>query len=131
MNNDIYYFGNLLLFILAYYNFYIAKREHIYNIILKNGAFTLISIIFTMKIKLKNEFLNLLSNHSFSIYLFQRLVMLHILKKGYFENHIFIKFIFEFLLVIFIAIIFDKYTKFIDNTFKKKIIKNKYNKIII
>ena len=58
MNNDIYYFGNLLLFILVYYNFYIAKKENIYNIFLRNGAFTLIAIIFTMKVKLKNEFLN-------------------------------------------------------------------------
>ena len=53
--------------------------------------------------------------------------MLHVLKKGYFENNLFIKFSFEFLLVIFTAIIFDKYTKFIDNL----LIKKRYQKINI
>ncbi len=82
-----------------------------------------------MKIKLKNEFLDLLSNHSFSVYLLQRIIMIYVLKKGYFKYNIFIKFYFEFFFAIFIAIIFDKYTIFINYLFKNKNnLKNKYNK---
>jgi hypothetical protein len=46
-------------------------------------------------------------------------------KKKYFEHNEFINFFIQFLLVILISIIFDKYTKFINNLFGGKIYKNK------
>ena len=65
---------------------------NIYQISIKNSLFTIIAILVTMKIKFNNEFLNLLSNHSYSIYLLQRVVMIHIYQKGYFCKSVFIRF---------------------------------------
>ena len=132
MKNDINYYVVLIIFIIFYYKFYTSERKYIINILLKNGVFTFISILFTMKIKFKNDFLDLLTSHSYSIHILQRIVMIYILKKGYFENNDFIKFFFEFLLVILIAILFDKYTNFIDKLLSRKIIpkKDKFSKVI-
>lgn len=133
MKNDITYFGALLIFILIYYYYYIYQNKNIYYISLKNGLFTLIFILITMKIKFKNEFLNLLNSHSYSIYLLQRVVMIHIRKKILFNDHEFIRFVVEFLFVIFISVIFDKNTIFIDKIFKLEKSKKKYikeNKLI-
>lgn len=128
MKNDITYLGALLIFILIYYYYYIYQNKNIYYISLKNGLFTLISILITMKIKFKNEFLNLLNSHSYSIYLLQRVVMIHIRKKILFNDHEFIRFVVEFLLVIFISIIFDKNSIFIDKIFKLEKFKKNYIK---
>lgn len=128
MKNDITYLGALLIFILIYYYYYIYQNKNIYYISLKNGLFTLISILITMKIKFKNEFLNLLNSHSYSIYLLQRVVMIYIRKKILFNDHEFIRFVVEFLLVIFISIIFDKNSIFIDKIFKLEKFKKNYIK---
>lgn len=117
MKNDITYFGTLLNIILIFYKYY-TKNKDIYNLSLTNCLFTLITILITMKIKFQNEFLNFLSSHSYSIYLLQRIVMIYIYKKGYFKENEFFKFFIEFIIVIFISIIFDKYTIVIDNILK-------------
>lgn len=72
-----------------------------------------------MKIRFKNNFLLLLNSHSYSIYLLQRIVLIYFYRKGFFKNNEFIGFCCEFIIVIFIAISFDKYTIFIDNFLKK------------
>ena len=71
-----------------------------------------------MKIKINNEFLNLLNKHSFSIFLLQRVVMIHIFKRNFIGNNVFIRFFFEFILVIFISILFDNYFFYIEKFFK-------------
>lgn len=133
MKNDINYYLVLFIFILFYHYFYMGERKHIFNIVLKNGTFTFISILTTMKIKFKNEFLNLLTSHSYSIYILQRIVMIHIWKKGFFKDNEFIQFFFEFIFVILLALLFDKYTNSIDELMKHKNIQNKkkFNKVII
>ena len=125
MNSDIIYFGIISILILNYYKFYIFNSQNIYNILLKNGIFTLIGILITMKVRFKNNFLFLLNNHSYSIYLLQKVIMIYIYKKGHFKNNEFISFFFQFIMVIFLALIFDKYTTFIDKLYKYKKI-NKY-----
>ena len=81
-----------------------------------------------MKIRFNNEFLNLLNSHSFSIYLLQRIVMNFFYFKQYFQNNELIRFFFEFILILLISTIFDKYTTCIDYYFRGKI--EKKNTII-
>ena len=78
-----------------------------------------------MKIRFNNEFLNLLNSHSFSIYLLQRIVMRFIYYKQYFKNNELIRFFFEFILIILISTIFDKFTTSIDYYFGGKNYQNK------
>ena len=125
MNKDIIYFGIISILILNYYKIYILNTQNIYYISLKNGVLTLIEVLITMKVRFKNNFLFLLNDHSYSIYLLQRVIMIYIYKKGYFKNHIFISFCFQFIMVIFLALLFDKYTTFIDKIYKNKKINNK------
>ena len=132
MKNDRNYFGIVLVFILLYYKFSILYNliRNIYVISIKNCAFTIIIILITMKIKINNDFLNLLNKHSFSIFLLQRVVMLHICKRNFLRNNVFIKFFFEFILVIFISILFDNYFSYIEKSFKyisSKSHKDNYN----
>lgn len=133
MKNDIIYFGTIIFLILIYYKYYIIVNKNIYNMSLNNCFFTLLAVLITMKIKFQNEFLNMLSSHSYSIYLLQRIIMIYIYKKNYFYQNEFFKFFIEFIIVIFIAIIFDKYTFFIDKLLKsinngqKKILKESKN----
>ena len=83
-----------------------------------------------MKIRFKNEYLNLLNKHSFSIYLLQRVIIIFINSMNYFEKNEIIKFFINYLLVIFISKIFDKYTSFIDRLLKYYKIEKKYKKEI-
>ena len=119
MKSDIIYFGVISILIFKYYKIYINNPKSIYNISLKNGLFTLSLIFISMKIRIKNNFLFLLNSHSYSIYFIQRIVMIYIYRKGYFKNNEFIGFFCEFIIVICMAILFDKYTIFIDNIFKR------------
>ena len=73
-----------------------------------------------MKIRFKNDYLIFLTSHSYTIYLSQRVVMIYFSRKGYFKENVFINFFFEFLIVIFIALVFDKCTSFLDYFFIKK-----------
>ena len=61
--------------------------------------------------------------------------MKYVKTKDLFRNNVFINFFFDFIMVIFIAALFDKYTICIDKLFKNKYsyqIKNKLisNKVI-
>ena len=127
MKNDIIYYLIMIYSIFCYYKYFIIKHKNILNFSIKNFILNFILVLITMKIQFKNEFLNLLSCHSYSIYLLQRLVMTYINRKGFFKNNGIIIFFFEFLLVILMSNIFDKYTLFIDNALKRKNIKKKKN----
>ena len=120
MKNDIYYFTFLSFFIAFYYYFYIYKIRFIWINLITNCFFSLVVILISMKIRLNNEFLNLLNSHSYSIYLLQRIVMIFIYFKQYFKNNDLIRFFFEFIVILLISSIFDRYTFFIDNYFLKK-----------
>ena len=118
MKSDKNYFGIIVIFILIYYQFKYALRKNIYTISIKNCTFTIIIILISMKIKFNNEFLNLLNKHSFTIYLLQRVVMIHIFERKYLRNNVFIRFFFEFILVIFVSDLFDNYFSFIEKSCK-------------
>ena len=132
MKNEYSYYRMIILSILFYCQFFISKKRNIFNASSKNFFFALIIVLITMKIKFNNKFLSLLNSHSYSIYLLQRVIMILFSKKKYFEHNVFINFFIQFLLVILISIIFDKYTIFIKNEkiYKnKKLLKIKYTSI--
>ena len=120
MKNDIIYFLSLSCLILIYYYFYIYTIKTIWVFLFLNCFFSLIVVFISMKIRFNNEFLNLLNSHSFSIYLLQKIVMRFIYFKQYFQNNELIRFFFEFILILLISTIFDKYTNCIDYYFRDK-----------
>lgn len=97
MKNEYSYYRMIILFILFYCQYFISKKRNIFNASLKNCFFVIIIVLITMKIKFKNEFLSLLNSHSYSIYLLQRVIMIHFSKKKYFEHNELIKFFIQFI----------------------------------
>ena len=87
--------------------------------------FSLITVVISLKVRFNNEFLTLLNSHSYSIYLLQRVVMRFVYLKKYFQNNEFIRFFFEFSMILLISIIFDYYAIFIDKIFVHNNIKQK------
>ena len=125
MKNDIFFYGNLSLSIIIYYNYYNYRQKTVCIVSITNSIFSLIIVLITMKVRFNNGFLSLLNAHSYSIYLLQRVVMRFVSIKKYFEKNEFIRFFFEFSMILFISITFDGLT-FIDEIFNKKN-KNKNN----
>ena len=125
MKNDIFFYGSLSFTIMIYYNFYIYELKNIWIVSITNVIFSLLTVLISMKVRFNNEFLTLLNSHSYSIYLFQRLIMRFIYFKKYLKENEFIRIFFELSIIIFISITFDNYTYFIDKIFKKNIIKKK------
>ena len=128
LKSDIHYFGFTSVVIFIYYKF--SQTNDLINISIKNSLFVILIIIISIKIKFNNDLLKFLNTHSFSIYLFQRLVFMIVYKKDIFKNNDFLKISFEFTSIFFLACIFDKYTIFIDKYFKRDLNKNKINKYI-
>jgi peptidoglycan/LPS O-acetylase OafA/YrhL len=81
-----------------------------------------------MKIQLKNDFLKFLNSHSYSIYLLQRIVFMYFREKGILNNNTFIRFFFQFSLILLISCIFDRITIYIDILFKKRTKEKNANK---
>lgn len=96
LKNDIFYFIIIFFTILIYYYFYTYKIKTVFIYSMINMIFSLIAIFISMKIRFNNGFLNLLSSHSYSIFLLQRLVMRYIFFKNFFSNNEIIRFFFEF-----------------------------------
>ena len=126
MKNDIFYFAALSISIYFYYEF-----THPFTIIIRsirNLLFTVIVLLISMKVRLKNNFLYFLNSHSYSIYLLQRLIMIIVHKKKLLIKYNFIRISFEFTSIFFIACLFDKYTLFIDKIFYRNVFKSKLSK---
>ena len=119
MKNDICYFGITSLLILLYYNAFYPRN--LLFICIKNAIFSCLIVIISMKVKLNNDFLKYLNNHSYSIYLLQRIVILIVDKKKIFKNSDFIRLSFELSSIFFISSLFDKNTMFIDKLITKKL----------
>ena len=130
MENDCFYYSILTLFTSLYYYFN-QKINNIYNLLIVNSIFSLIIVFISMKIRISNEFLLFLNSHSYSIYLLQRVIMIFIIKKKFFEKNEFIRFFIEFFAVLTLSSIFDKYTLIIDKFIKKIFSKKIINKNII
>jgi peptidoglycan/LPS O-acetylase OafA/YrhL len=129
--NDILYFGIIFALVLLYYKFYANMPRIIFYVSIKNGIYTIIIILISMKIRLKNDFLLLLNKHSYSIYLLQRVIMIYVSAKRIFNDNIFISFFFEFTGILFISSLFDKYTSFIDMMILRKKLGKNSEKLII
>ena len=125
MKNDLFYYGTLSFSIIIYYKFYSYEFQTIYIISIINAIFSLITVVISLKVRFNNEFLTLLNSHSYSIYLLQRVVMRFVYLKKYFQNNEFIRFFFEFSMILLISIIFDYYAIFIDKIFVHNNIKQK------
>ena len=119
MKDDLYYFSFTSLMITVYYYFYVNLFKNLLSYLLSNCFFCLIIIIISMKIKFYNHFLIFLNSHSFSIYLLQRIIMSFISYKKYLKNNEFIRLFLEFIAIISLSCLFDKYSK-IDKLFSQK-----------
>ena len=127
MKNDIFYFSILSFTIFSFYSS--SKIRNLFFLLLQNALFSILIVLITMKIKLKNEFLKFLNFHSYSIYLLQRLVMSIIYENKIFINNDFSQIFFEFSTIFFIASLFDKYSAYLNKLFQIKshsIFKNNY-----
>ena len=128
MGNDLNYFLFITITIFIYYK--VFSITTLFFISITNVLFALIIIFITMKVQFNNDFLKFLNSHSYSIYLLQRLVFSIVYKKQIFINSDFIQISFEFTAIIYISSIFDKYTTFIDNFFRRYSHKNGNNNYI-
>jgi len=128
MKNDIRYFGITSLLILIYYKVFYSNN--ILYICEKNAIFALLIVIISMKVKINNDFLNFLGNHSYSIYLLQKIVILIVYKKQIFKNSDFIRISFELTSIFFISALFDKNIMYIEKMLKKKLNNLCYQKSI-
>ena len=138
MLNDYIYFSLISTCSFFYHKFYFNENfKNIYCRSIRNGFFTILIIMFSMKIQFKNEFLEFMNFHSYSIYLIQRAIMIFIHEKKYFKNNEFVRFLFEFFTVLSMSCFFDKYSVYIDIMFQRKIKfirkekKKDYNFIVI
>ena len=128
MGNDLNYFLFITITIFIYYK--VFSITTLFFISITNVLFALIIIFITMKVQFNNDFLKFLNSHSYSIYLLQRLVFSIVYKKQIFINSDFIQISFEFTAIIYISSIFDKYTTFIDNFFRRYSHKNGNNNYV-
>ena len=124
MKDDSYYFLIVLIIKIIYYFFYINLFRSLLNRLMRNCFFCIIVVFISLKIRFYNSFLIFLNSHSFSIYLLQRIIMIIVSHKQYFENNEFIRLSFEFTAIISLSCIFDKYFKteklfFRENKLKK------------
>ena len=112
MKNDIFYFLILSLILFIYYE--CSKILTLFFLSIKNALFSILVVILSMKIKLKNEFLKFLNFHSYSIYLFQRLIMMLTYKKKIFVYSEFVQMFFELTSIFCISACFDKYAIYLN-----------------
>lgn len=130
MKNDINYF--LIISIVVFIFYKVLSINNLFTISITNTLFAILIVFISMKVKLCNEFLESLNSHSYSIYLLQRLILWLVHKENLFKDSEFIQIIFEFTSIIFLSLLFDKYTAFIDKFFKGYIYKigaNQYSPI--
>ena len=125
MKNDCFYYSILAFFTSLFYYFN-KKLYNIYDFLIMNGIFSLIIVFISMKIRVNNDFLLMLNSHSYSIYLSQRIIMIFIKNKNYFEYNEFLRFFIEFCAILSLSNIFDKYTIIIDKIIKKQFYKKKF-----
>ena len=122
MKNDILYLL-YFSFLILIYNYFYNKKYNIFFNLLQNALFSLVIVMISIKIRFGNEFLKLLNSHSYSIYLLQRVVMIYVYRKRYFQYNEIIRFYFIFINILLLSSIFDRYTIFVDKFFKIKKVK--------
>lgn len=116
MKNNVIYIVllTLSLFLMALGN---ANRDrHIIAFEIFAISFMAVILLLSMKIKLENPILNMLGKHVFSIYILQRIPMTLFQELGIAgdDNHL-LFFASSFAATVFIAVMFDKFTKKLDS----------------
>ncbi|MBQ8658557.1 MAG: acyltransferase family protein [Clostridia bacterium] len=113
-----YYFGTLSIVLILFLGFYLLqdKIPYGYGYCLLALAFTMLILLFTMKVMVGNILLDFFGTHIFSIYILQRLTYI-IFQK--FISNVYLFFVVCFTLTIIIAVVFD----YAYNRLYKKIIR--------
>ncbi len=111
MKNDLSYVFAVLLMVVVYVvSFRVRFTAGIEGYTVWAVAFTLLVVLFTMKISLHNAFLSWFGNHVFSVYILQRIPMQILQGTGRFQDHRYEFLILTFVTTIFLAMVFDRVT---------------------
>lgn len=111
MKNDITYFFILLITVCVYIVSYSFRRDlgiEVYTV--WAIAFTLLTVILTMKISIENPLLKWLGQHVFSIYILQRIPMSVLAHYQLAQTHKYVFLIVSITATLFLATVFDYFT---------------------
>lgn len=120
MKNDITYFGTLMLLFAMYYISYTRRNNGIWQYELWALVFTLLVLLVTMKVCFDNGFIQFLGNHTFSLYILQRIPMWYLSRTVNCQAHPYVFFLLSFLATIVIALIYDWVVGKLDKMLFKK-----------
>lgn len=111
MKKDSYYALFCVGLVCAYFGAYFNRWEYgIEGYTAWAVLFTILIVVFTMKISICNNLLNWFGNHIFSIYILQRIPMILLAQTSLDENHKYVFLILTVLITILMAIVFDSVT---------------------
>lgn len=111
MKKDSYYALFCVGLVCAYFGAYFNRWEYgIEGYTAWAVLFTILIVVFTMKISICNNLLNWFGNHIFGIYILQRIPMILLAQTSLDENHKYVFLILTVLITILIAIVFDSVT---------------------
>ena len=105
----------LILFLISYKLKKNLGWYYIYTL-----TFTALIVLLTRKIKMKNFILEWVGKNLFPLYIFQRIPMMLLINKGYFNNNTYIIFAICFAITIIITLVYNL-IMFIKNKIKKKL----------
>lgn len=111
--NELTYFLSLVLVAFAFIGCRDLKKTLVYYE-LYAICFAFLVVLLSMKVKVDNGFLQFLGNHTFSIYILQRLPMIYVVNKCNYKSHPYFYFLMIFLITIILAIMFDYMMKKLD-----------------
>ena len=118
MKKECIYWGCILLLLYGYYKFFTLNT----NVWFYSGwaiSFSLLVVVLTMKIQIQNNLLHFFGSHVFSLYILQRLPMSVLKHITNISRHPYFCFVVSFICTIFIALIFDEITTYMDQKCKK------------
>ena len=104
----------LILFLISYKLKKYLGWYYIYTV-----AFTTLIVLITRKISIKNFILEWVGKNLFPLYIFQRIPMMLLIDKGYFNNNTYILFAMCFVITIVITLVYNL-IMFIKNKITKK-----------
>ena len=110
MKNDIIYSVIVMLLFGVYILAFRKRWDSIEIYTVWAVCFTLITVLFTMKISISSTVLDWFGKHIFSIYILQRLPMNFLSEKAFFQTHKYLFLIVSYLITIVLAQIFDYFT---------------------
>lgn len=120
MKNDVTYYLTLLVIFVVYCFSYLHRDSYgIEGYTVWAFAFIAMVILLTMKVSICNPVLEWFGKHVFSIYILQRIPMIVLSRIGLIEAHKYLSLIAVFALTIPLAIVFDKVTGALLDSFDR------------